>query len=102
MILTPGEVISLCGMALMFIFNIWTVSRATKTDNSKDGKVLGQILTQIGYLQGQLESVSKKLDTQNAAHYALSERVGRVEESAKSAHHRINRIEGVETRDERK
>lgn len=99
--LTPGEVISLCGMALMLIFNVWTVARLTKADSSSDGKLSGQILTEIGHLKGQLEALTAKIEAQTAEHYALSERVGRVEESAKSAHKRIDRLEGVETREER-
>lgn len=101
MVLAPGEIVSIVSVAMMLVYNTIIITKSTKKDNSDNGKAYGQILTQLGYLQGQVESLNAKIDCQNDKHFALAERVGRVEESSKSAHKRIDRMEDIETRSER-
>ena len=77
----------------VLLFNIWTINRIAKKDNTSSGKNFGQIMNELGHQKGQLENIDKKLDSVSAAHYALSERVGKIEQSTKGAHKRIDRLE---------
>jgi peptidoglycan hydrolase CwlO-like protein len=97
--LETGEIISLVSVIAVLLFNIWTINRIAKKDNTSSGEKFGQIMNELGHQKGQLENIDKKLDSVSAAHYALSERVGKIEESTKSAHKRIDRLEEAGRKD---
>lgn len=59
----------------------------------KEGNAEGTLQSDIGYIKANLEDIKNEQRKFNTLHYELSERVGRVEESAKSAHHRIDALE---------
>ena len=54
----------------------------------------GTLLSDIGYIKSGVDDLKRKQETSELRHYALVERVTKVEESAKSAQHRIDKIEG--------
>lgn len=60
-------------------------------ENIADGENKGILLTEIGYIKSGVDDIKRKQDGQEDKHNALAERVTRVEESAKQAHHRIDR-----------
>lgn len=70
--------------------------KGTKKDSKDEGKQDGTILTELGYIKGGVDDIKRKQEKQDEQHLGMSERVARVEESAKSAHHRIDRLEGRE------
>ena len=70
--------------------------RGTKKDSKDEGKQDGTILTELGYIKGGVDDIKRKQEKQDEQYLGMSERVARVEESAKSAHHRIDRLEGRE------
>ncbi len=59
----------------------------------KEGNAQGTLLSEIGYIKANLDDIKEEQRRFNTLHYELSERVGRVEESTKSAHHRIDALE---------
>ena len=59
----------------------------------KEGNAEGTLQSDIGYIKANLDDIKTEQRRFNILHYELSERVGRVEESAKSAHHRIDTLE---------
>lgn len=70
--------------------------KGTKKDSKDEGKRDGTILTELGYIKGGVDDIKRKQEKQDEQYLGMSERVARVEESAKSAHHRIDRLEGRE------
>lgn len=70
--------------------------KGTKKDSKDEGKQDGTILTELGYIKGGVDDIKRKQEKQDEQYIGMSERVARVEESAKSAHHRIDRLEGRE------
>lgn len=67
--------------------------RSVDKQNVDAGKGQGVLLTEIGYIKCGIDRIEKKQDSFETKHNSLTERVARVEESTKSAHHRIDRME---------
>lgn len=72
-----------------------TFSRNKTKDDRGDGKETGVILTEIGYIKSSVDTVNQKLDRQDERNMEFMSRLSAVESSAKSAHHRIDRLEGL-------
>lgn len=64
-----------------------------KKDSKNDGEHSGQISSDLGYLKKGVEDINTKIEKSNEKHYELVEKVGRLDESVKSAHHRIDTLE---------
>ena len=65
-----------------------------------EGTSSGTMLTEIGYIKGGIDRIERKQDAQDARYIGMAERMSAVESSAKSAHHRIDRLEGREVRED--
>lgn len=50
--------------------------------------------------KGGIDRIERKQDAQDARYISMAERMSAVESSAKSAHHRIDRLEGREVRED--
>ena len=74
--------------------------RNSKKDSESEGKEAGTMLTEIGYIKGGIDRIERKQDAQDARYISMAERMSAVESSAKSAHHRIDRLEGREVRED--
>ena len=74
--------------------------RNSKKDSEEEGKSSGTMLTEIGYIKGGIDRIERKQDAQDARYISMAERMSAVESSAKSAHHRIDRLEGREARED--
>lgn len=72
---------------------ISTYKRNVEKDCKDDGQDKGVLLTELGYIKAGIDDIKRKQDGQEDKHNHLAERVTRVEESAKQAHHRIDRIQ---------
>lgn len=73
-----------------------TYSRSKGKDDKSAGQQAGVMLTELGYIKGSVDTINKKMDKQDERNLELSERLSSVEASTKSAHHRIDRLEGLE------
>lgn len=63
-------------------------------ESTAEGKDKGVMLTELGYIKAGIDDIKREQREQEGRHNTLAERVTRVEESAKQAHLRINRLEG--------
>ena len=61
-------------------------------ENDKMAREMGTILSEIGYVKSQMDTIARKLENNDARSNQLSERLVAVEQSAKSAHSRIDVI----------
>lgn len=53
-------------------------------------------MSDIGYIKAGIDNRKHKQETAELRHFALVERITKVEESSKQAHLRIDRIEKIE------
>jgi hypothetical protein len=84
-----GAVAAVCSI----IFGYIGYQKGLKKDSSESGKNSGVLLSDIGYIKSGIDDLKRKQETSETRHYALAERVTKVEESTKSAHHRIDKLE---------
>lgn len=73
-------------------------SRSVKQDTKEEARSDAAVRADIEYIKRGVEDIKFEQRKQGERFDELSERVTRVEESAKQAHHRINRLEEIEGR----
>lgn len=70
-----------------------------KEDDKGEGEKSGTVLTEIGYIKSGIDDIKRKQERQDekqeAQHIEVIARLVSVEESAKQAHKRLNRLESV-------
>lgn len=91
-----GAIIGVLGTILGGVLSYAAFHRNSKKDSESEGKEAGTMLTEIGYIKGGIDRIERKQDAQDARYISMAERMSAVESSAKSAHHRIDRLEGRE------
>jgi len=69
-------------------------SRTVRQDIWQDGTQEGELKATINYIRQGIDEVKVELKARGQRYDMLAERVTRVEESAKQAHKRIDRLEG--------
>lgn len=92
-----GAIIGVLGTILGGVLSYAAFHRNSKKDSESEGKEAGTMLTEIGYIKGGIDRIERK---QDARYISMAERMSAVESSAKSAHHRIDRLEGREARED--
>lgn len=85
-----GAVCTIVGVVLSYA----AFARNSKKDSEKEGKEAGMILTEIGYIKANTEEIKSEQKEQRKTNVELVSRIAAVESSAKSAHKRIDRLEG--------
>lgn len=75
------------------IFGIITAVRNKKTDDKKDGKDDGIILTELGYIKSGIDDIKHKQEEQEKRNLDFVRHLTAVEESVKQAHKRIDKLE---------
>lgn len=91
-----SAVIGVLGTILGGILSYAAFSRNSKKDSESEGKEAGTILTEIGYIKANTEEIKSEQKEQRRTNIELLSRLSAVESSTKSAHHRIDRLEGKE------
>jgi len=83
----------LCSLAGAFISYLVYGRNKTKDDKA-EGASIATITSDMGYIKSSVDGIDKKIEKQADKHIELLERVCDVEASAKSAHKRIDSLEG--------
>ncbi len=86
-------IIGIVGTVSGIIFAVIAYKRNNKTDNESKGKENGMMMTEIGYIKSGVDDIKRKQERQEEHHIEVISRLTTVEESAKSAHHRIDGLE---------
>ncbi|XID91027.1 hypothetical protein ACF3MZ_21245 [Paenibacillaceae bacterium WGS1546] len=81
---------TLSGIALGWIGKARTVRQDTAAEADRDAT----LRTDVDYIKRGVDDMRVEIRLQGQRYDVLAERVTRVEESSKQAHHRINRLEG--------
>lgn len=80
-----GVASAICGI----VFGYIGYRQGAKRENVQTGT----LLSDIGYIKSGVDDLKRKQETSDDRHFALAERVTKVEESTKQAHKRIDRME---------
>ncbi len=78
-------------------FGIITAVRNKKTDDTKEAKEDGIILTELGYIKSGVDDIKQKQREQEKQNIEFVKHLTAVEESAKQAHKRIDKLEKYHT-----
>lgn len=89
-----STMLGVLGSCCAIAFGYATFKRNRKADDENEGKESGTILTEIGYIKAGVDDIKRKQEKQDERHLEIITRVTAVEQSAKQAHHRIDRLEG--------
>lgn len=79
------------------IFGIITAVRNKKTDDTKEAKEDGIVLTELGYIKSGIDDIKHKQEGQDNKNLEFVRELTAVEESAKQAHKRIDKLEKYHT-----
>lgn len=82
------------GTSCAIAFGYATYKRNCRDDDNDEGKESGTILTEIGYIKAGIDDIKRKQEKQDERHVEIITRITAVEQSAKQAHHRLDRLEG--------
>lgn len=83
---------TICGI----LFGYLGYKKGLQRDSCESGKNSGTLMSDIGYIKAGIDDLKHKQETAELRHFALAERVTKVEESSKQAHKRIDRLENIE------
>lgn len=89
-------VIGLVSALIGFGISYATFSRNKSKDDKSEGQQNGVMLTELGYIKANTEEIKSEQKEQRKVNADHTERLARVEASAKQAHLRIDRMEGRE------
>lgn len=84
----------LIGTLLGIIISYAAFLRNSKKDSNEDGREVGTVLTELGYIKGGIDDLKAENREQRKTNTEVITRLTAVEASAKQAHKRIDRIEG--------
>ena len=79
------------------VFGIISAVRNKKTDDTKEGKEDGIILTELGYIKSGVDDIKHKQEKQENQNLEFVKHLTVVEESTKQAHKRIDKLEQYHT-----
>lgn len=79
------------------VFGIISAVRNKKTDDTKEAKEDGIILTELGYIKSGVDDIKRKQEKQDTHNLDFVKHITVVEESAKQAHKRIDKLESYHT-----
>ena len=93
--MTSVEIGVLCTLlALVIAYAGYRLS--TKKATKDEGRESGTVMTELGYIKSGIDDIKAEQKDQRQMNTEIRERLASVESSAKSAHHRIDRLEGRE------
>lgn len=87
------EIIGIIAGIMGVVFGVIAYMRNKRTDDEKDGKKDGMVLTELGYIKSGVDDIKRKQERQEQQHIEVVTKLTAVEASAKQAHRRIDMIE---------
>ena len=93
---------AVCALASLITTAITVVNsrRQDKKTLTDEGENKGTLISDIGYIKAGVDELKRDNRENRSEIKGISERVTRVEESAKQAHKRIDEIQGIKKRTE--
>lgn len=91
---TVLSIISVLGVLASIVFGYLAFHRNASADDKSEAKLDGTMLSDIGYIKSGVDDIKREQREQRHWNEDMIQRVTAVEQSAKQAHHRIDRLEG--------
>lgn len=85
-----GVMVAVLSLVIAYMGYVLNKQKDIKNESQQDA----QVSTQLQYISKGVDDIRIDLKANEKQMAQISERVTRVEESSKQAHHRINKIEG--------
>ena len=89
--------VGLASGAAGIAFGVAAFLRNRHADDTEGGKTVGTVLTELGYIKSGVDDIKRKQERQDEQNMQVAARLTAVEASAKQAHKRLDRLEGMET-----
>ena len=96
MTITAAALIGIVCSVLGAVLGYLGFARNFKKDCQDEGKQNGTMLTELGYIKANTDEIKAEQKEQRKTNTEFVARLTAVEASAKQAHHRIDRLEGLE------
>lgn len=93
--MTPIEVLGVISTVCAIVFGYLAFARNKKTDTTDEARQDATVLSEIGYIKGGIDDIKAEQREQRKTNVEFISRLTAVESSAKQAHHRIDRLEGL-------
>lgn len=87
--------ISVISTLCAIVFGYAAFARNNRKDTQDEAKADATVLTEIGYIKGGIDDIKAEQREQRKTNTDFISRLTAVEESAKQAHKRINRLENI-------
>ena len=88
-------VISVISTLCAIVFGYAAFARTGKKDTEDEARSDATVLTEIGYIKGGIDDIKAEQREQNKTNIEILTRLTAVEESAKQAHHRLDRLDEI-------
>ena len=88
----------LVGTGCSIVFGYAAFARNGKKNTEDEARSDATVLSEIGYIKGGIDDIKAEQREQRKTNTDFIARLTAVEESAKQAHHRLNRLEGITDR----
>lgn len=79
------------------VFGIISAVRNKKTDDTKEAKEDGIVLTELGYIKKGIHGIEQRLEKQENQYVEVVTQLAEIKASTKQAHKRIDKLEGYHT-----
>jgi predicted nucleic acid-binding Zn-ribbon protein len=90
---TISAVVGIGGLVFGFV----AYSRNKKTDDNAEGQKGGIMLTEIGYIKAGIDDMKRDIREFRGEIQTLNDKYARLDESVKTAHRRIDKLEKYHT-----
>ncbi len=90
-----SAVVGLISTICAIVFGYAAFNRNKHTDTADEAKNDATVLSEIGYIKGGIDDIKAEQREQRKTNLEVLTRLTAVEESAKQAHHRLDRLDGI-------
>lgn len=85
--------LGITGTISSIVLGCVALRRNNKADDSNEGRQTGTILSDIGYIKSGVDDIKRKQEKQDDFNIALKTEITKAQDSAASAHRRIDGLE---------
>lgn len=86
------SIISVIGTLSSILFAYLAFKRNNKSEDKNEGKSQGVLISDVGYIKSSIDRMERNLDKVEERYHELLTRLVKVEQSAASAHKRIDEL----------
>ena len=93
-------VISFCSLLIAATVAVTNIRRNSKADDKNEATQLTTVIVKLENIGNDIKDIKKDIKEVNLEVQSIKERLLKVEQSTKSAHHRLDHLEGIKNEKE--